>query len=241
MRRGLRSLLALLAILGVGAAPAVQGRADNDEKGKSDSQRKVQLFNIPAQPLIQALRSYSAVTGYQVICESRLSNGRRSKPVVGLFTPETALRMLLDGTPLTIRYAGPQDITLMMSGSDPLLDAPELSTAGGSAGVLVLDTLHVDVAVGAERRPDFGDYGMTVSSAVRRALARDAATAHHVFDVQIDIYVGPRGALYEPHLLGSTGVASLDAAIERVVKSTVVGKDPPEGMPQPIRIGMVAI
>ncbi len=237
----LRSSAALLAILGVGAAPVAQLRADTGTTGKSDAQRKVQLFNIPSQPLLSALQAYSAVTGDQVLCESRLAAGRRSAPVVGLFTPETALKMLLDGTALTIRYSGPRDIALVLAGSDGSLDDPALATGSGKAGVLVLDTLHVDVPVGAERRPDFSDYGMMVRTTVRRAIMRDPATSHRIFDLQVDIYVGPHGALYEPHLLNSTGIATLDAAIERVLTSVVVGKDPPEGFTQPVRIALVSI
>ena len=241
MGRGLWSLPALLAILGVGTVPAMPIRADTGGNEKSTSQRKIRLFNIPAQPLIAALQSYSAVTGYQVICDTRLAAGRRSKPVIGLFTPETALRMLLDGTALTIRYTGPQDITLAPAGSDGLLGDPALGTNSGDAGVMVLDTLHVDVAIGAEHRSDFSEYGMIVRSAVRRALANDPATSHRIYDLQLDIFVGPGGVVRRPHLLSSTGTAQLDAAIVRVLGSTVIGKEPPPGLPQPVRIAIVAI
>jgi TonB family protein len=204
--------------------------------------RKVQLFNIPAQPLASALQAYSAVTGDEVILDGRLAASKRSSAVVGLFTSETALRMLLDGTDLTIRHTGPQDVTLVAadaigSGADPRV----ADSGGDRVGVMVLDTLYVDLPPGAERRPDFSEYGRMVRLDVKRALARDAETSNRVFDLQIDIWIDREGRVERPRLLASTGRPRLDAAIRRVLASTTLEKPPPPDLPQPVRIAVVAI
>ncbi len=135
MGPALRSSTVLMAAFIALIAPASSALPGAVADRKSQAPRKVQLFNIPAQPLSSALQTYSAVSGNQVICDSRLARGRRSSVVVGLFTAETALRMLLDGTELTIRYTGPRDITLALAGSsDTVAGDPAFTGAPGDVG-----------------------------------------------------------------------------------------------------------
>lgn len=228
--------LGVLLTVGLGV-PADQA----DASAAGPGARKVQLFNIPAQPLSPALQAYSGVTGNQVICDSRLAANRRSSPVVGLFTAETALRMLLDGTELTIRYTGPQDITLMALSGPGASGVADPADLDAGAGVMVLDTLHVDVPAGSEKRPDYADYGRTVRLEIKRSLAQDTETTNRIFDVMIDLWVDREGRIRQPHLLQSTGRPRLDAAIRRVLEATTVKQVPPIGLPQPIRIAVVAI
>uniref|UniRef100_UPI0019541826 STN domain-containing protein n=2 Tax=Pseudomonadota TaxID=1224 RepID=UPI0019541826 len=62
-------------------------------------------FDIPAQPLDAALASYFRATGVQLLYDSALTAGRRSGAVRGNFTPREALRQLLRGTGLIVRYS----------------------------------------------------------------------------------------------------------------------------------------
>ena len=236
-------LAVLLVMLAVAADAAAPG-ASASEAGASTTERKVQLFNIPAQPLAAALQTYSVVTGNEVICDSRLAAGRRSAPVVGLFTPEAALRMLIAGADLAIRYTGPQDVTLLAAstanatagGGDDVADL-----GGGRVGVMVLDTLHVDLPAGAERKPDFSAYGHQVLREVKHALARDEEIGARTFDLQIDIWIDADGRVRQAQLLRSTGRPRLDAAIRRALEGTTIKQPPPADMPQPIRIAVVAL
>ncbi len=229
----------LVQILCACGAASVVGAASVT---RADSSPKVMLFNIPAQPLPSALLAYSAVTGDQVVCDTRLAAGQRSVPVVGLFTAQTALRMLVDGTDLIIRYTGPQDITLVSARAGPGSDASSATALGDEATeVLALDTLHVEVALEAARTPDFGDYARTVRLAVKQALARDPDTADRVYDLQIDIWINREGRVRQPRLLRSSGRPGLDAAVRRVLSTTVIKAPPPAGLSQPIRIAVSAI
>jgi len=199
------------------------------------------LFNIPAKPLHQALESFGAVTGMALIYDSALARQRRSKPVIGIFTPEVALRMMLEGTDLTIRYNSPTDIMLISAAEEKTEVERQAKLGRSDVDGLVLDTLYVDVAPGSQERPDFTGYSHVVMSELKRALHRDPEIANRVYQVQLDIWINDRGQLRHPRLVKSTGMNQLDQAIRRVVEGTTLKSLPPKGMPQPVRFTIIAL
>jgi iron complex outermembrane recepter protein len=60
-------------------------------------------LNIDAQPLNQALQELAKQSGIQIVCFSRVVNGRRAPALEGQFTTEAALNRLLSGTDLTFQ------------------------------------------------------------------------------------------------------------------------------------------
>ncbi|MEM1434118.1 MAG: TonB-dependent receptor [Pseudomonadota bacterium] len=60
-------------------------------------------FQIPAQPLTDALIEFSIVTGRQVSTDSSLVQDQRSTATVGRLSPDEALTTLLKGTGLSVR------------------------------------------------------------------------------------------------------------------------------------------
>lgn len=228
----LASCTAFLA--GGGAAQAPSGNAG------AAAHPRVMLFNIPAQALGPALVAYSNVVGNQVIYDARLAARRRSAAVIGLFTPETALRMLLEGTDLTIRYTSPNDVTLVALSDVRRPGAASEAEAPGEAS-LTLDTLYVDLPPGSERRPDFSDYGRVVRSEIRQALARSSEVSHRILTVQIEISIDGEGRFFNPRLTRSTGDHDLDAAVQRTLVQIRTRQPPPQGMPQPIRVTILGI
>jgi len=69
-------------------------------------------FNIPAQPLDSALAAYAAATGVQVLYDSRITSGLQSPGVSGPLAPEEALRRLVAGSGLLVRFTGARAATL---------------------------------------------------------------------------------------------------------------------------------
>ena len=69
-------------------------------------------FDLPAQPLENALAAYAVATGIQLIYDTSLVRGRRASAVHGRFGRHEALILLVSGTGLTPRYTGPSSITL---------------------------------------------------------------------------------------------------------------------------------
>lgn len=63
-------------------------------------------FDIPAQPLGQALNTLAIQSNREILFSPSLTAGRRSPPVKGAFTPEDALARLLVGSGLTVRLEG---------------------------------------------------------------------------------------------------------------------------------------
>lgn len=203
----------------------------------------VQLFNIPAQSLKSALEAYGLVTGSQLVYDGRLAEGLRSRPVVGLFSPETALRMLLEGTDLTIRYTGPREVALvsMMRSRGVAGSSDAVPEAGGPTLTLQLDTLHVDVAAGAEDHPDYGVYARTVRSQIKRALARDPATADRIYHIRLEIWLDEQGRVTKSNMIRSSGTHSLDKAIQDVIRDLSLGETPPKGLLLPVYVTIIAI
>jgi Outer membrane receptor for ferrienterochelin and colicins len=62
--------------------------------------------SIPPQELAAALKSFASQTGSQVLFASDALQGARTRGASGSFTPEEALRLLLQGTPYTYRETG---------------------------------------------------------------------------------------------------------------------------------------
>ncbi len=244
MPRRHRAWLLLVALApflaGAAAAPPARSEAPSTPAGAG---RKVRLFNIPALPLHQALEQFSVVTGSAVMYNSHLADNRRSNPVIGLFTTEVALRMLLEGSDLTIRYTSPTDFMLVNAAQAKAEEqAKGVAGTGEAAGAsLVLGTLYVDVPPGTGQRPDFSLYGQAMRSELKRSLARSPDTANRIYQVQLDVWVNHLGRLRYPRMVKSTGRPELDESIRRVVEATTVKDPPPKGLPQPVRITIIAL
>ncbi|WP_421995310.1 TonB-dependent siderophore receptor [Reyranella sp.] len=122
VRGVLWSVLAAMAVGQGGTAVAQQGAPEL-------AQQQV-TFDIPAQPLGDALASFGRQSGMQVSIDGGLARGVSSPGVSGTMTPEQALGRLLAGTGITYRMTG---------GNTALLQRLQ----GNEGGALQLDPLHV--------------------------------------------------------------------------------------------------
>lgn len=174
-----------------------------------EQQRQANLiaFDLPAQSLASALERYSVVSGLQVVYDGTLTSGRSSAPVKGNFSPEVALRMLLDGTGLSPRYMA----------------------ADGFVLVLVRTETRVPEAIAAQY------YGL-IQSRLEGALCTDNRTRSGGYRVALGIWIGSTGTITRSVLLGSTGDTELDATIDRMVRELTIGAPPPSGFGQPVTL-----
>ncbi|MGD9726428.1 MAG: TonB-dependent siderophore receptor [Nitrospiraceae bacterium] len=76
-------------------------------------------FNIPPQPLVDALVAFSAHTKLQVLYEGPIAQGIQSSGASGELTPTEALQRLLAGTGLSYRFTESDTVTLERGGSEP--------------------------------------------------------------------------------------------------------------------------
>lgn len=70
-------------------------------------------LNIPAQPLEDALNSFSRQTHVKLAFYANLGRGLISPPIAGNYTPEAALRLLLANTGLRFRYIDPDSVAIL--------------------------------------------------------------------------------------------------------------------------------
>lgn len=221
------------------ALPAIAaGATANAAEAPAGGGPKLYLFNVPAQALQTALIAYAGVVGTQIIYDAGLARNLRSLTVVGLFTADTALRLLISGTEFTVVNMGP-DVALV-----PLAEIRAGHWPGENSGgdmTLVLDTLYVAVPPGAEQRPDFGEYGMLLRTRIRDALTRDPGTARRIYNARFDVSIGPKGGVSRAQITRSSGQARMDATLRRVIEQIVVERPPPRGMPQPVHITVIGI
>lgn len=87
-------------------------------------------FNIPAQPLIPALVSFSEATGLQLFFDSALARDLKSPGVSGTVTPEAALRQLLAGSGMTYRFTNATTVTLERAAADGAMTLDPVSVEG---------------------------------------------------------------------------------------------------------------
>ena len=120
-----RLCIALLAAGLATAAPAVMAQSS------SAAPAAAQHFDIPDQPLDDALRAYMRQSGVQVVYPSTLAKGVISQPVSGTLSADEALARLLRGSGLSVRRVSVDAVTL------------EVAAAGQTGGVIVTDTLSV--------------------------------------------------------------------------------------------------
>lgn len=73
-------------------------------------------FNIPAQPLPSALNTFAETSGLQVSYPSEMASGLTSSSLVGAYTPQAGLNVLLSGTGLAYSFTEAATVTLVQGG-----------------------------------------------------------------------------------------------------------------------------
>ncbi|GEP59995.1 TonB dependent/Ligand-Gated channel TonB [Reyranella soli] len=104
-------------------------------------------FDIPAQPLADALAMFGRQSGWQLSYPQDIAPGARSSAVAGSHTPATALSLLLSGTGITWRASGDQTATLTKAGT---------ATPPAIAGASTTATLDPVQVIGQRPTPSTG-------------------------------------------------------------------------------------
>jgi hypothetical protein len=165
-------------------------------------------FDIPAQPLIHALDAYSAVTGLMVLYDSGLAEERRSTAVSGVLMPDVAIRVLLEGTSLTVFNAG-------------RAFAIEAGPSDRRGGTTTFD---------AATQP----YLALVQKAIERTFCEKAETRPGRYRAALQFSIDTAGEVLSPELMGSTGDPQRDRIIVELLGRLRLQRGPPPGMTQPI-------
>ncbi|WMD20819.1 STN domain-containing protein [Achromobacter seleniivolatilans] len=169
-------------------------------------------FAIAAQPLAQALAEYSLASGLTVLVDSALTEGRHAPAVVGNYSAGDALRKLLAGSSLAIRYASRQSFTLV---AEP----------GRSAQ---------DAARQSKRLRDT-QYATQLQAAVKRALCAARGAEPGSYRALVQLWFDKAWSVSRISWVTSTGSPRLDGRLEAALRGVAVGPMP-AGMPQPVTL-----
>jgi iron complex outermembrane receptor protein len=117
-RRGAFGAVALASLLmGTAATALAQTAAAQSDAGQQQS-AQTYAFDMQAQPLPDALNTFSSVTGWEVGYPADLAIGAQAPAVSGSYTPEQALSRLLAGTGLSYQMTGANTVKLSNAGTD---------------------------------------------------------------------------------------------------------------------------
>jgi len=117
-------------------------------------------FTIPAAPLADSLLQFSEISGVKVFFSSQLTDRLRANAVQGLYTPEQALQILLDGSGLATRTA--VDGTVILEKSTKSVE-PQSTNSATMPAVTV-----VGQSVSAPEDPYNPSYTRTKASSVTK-------------------------------------------------------------------------
>lgn len=178
------------------------------------SSDKPVMFNIPAEPLADALVAYGAATGAEVYYDGAMAVGRRSSALQGSFTPAEGLEILLDGTDYRPRRTSADTFTLM----------PARPTKLASR-------------VSEVRLRQHEDYFAALQAAIREALCdTDAGSGKQII---FSFRVAGSGEIYRTRILDTDDSASAgSAAIVQRINKVNIGSPPPADVPQPITMAV---
>jgi hypothetical protein len=157
---------------------------------------KFARFEIPAQPIPDALDAYSAITGFDVFYDGALAAGRRSNPVEGVLSPDIALRQLLAGTGLAAR-----------------------ATAKGSFTLGPAETSRVG-------KTSYQSYFATLQSKVAQALCGRAETRPGDRDVVIRIWIAAAGTVQQARTVEMPDVAAKEEPLATALRGLPIGAPP---------------
>lgn len=189
MRAGVTAALAMLALVGLpaGLAHGAASEAATAHDAPLD-------FDIPAQPLASALERYGSIARQPALYRSDIVSGQMSAPLHGRYTPEAALRGLLEGTGLSI----------------------EAFEQGTQRGFVLSRPAHPSVAPGAaagQGAIEDNGYPGLIQTRVWQALCANPATQPGGYRSLLRFDVDAAGKVRRPRLLSSTGNARRDAAV----------------------------
>lgn len=218
--------LAMLLLLATPAAAAAHG-----EEGDGVVVRRLN-FDLPAQPLDKALSEFGALTGHSVLVDSAMTQGRTTRAVRGTFEPEEALRQLVQGTGLAVRFSGRQAFTLLPEPGLPVPAYPALPAASALAlpGPASLPLLSGMPAAAA------ADFAGALQAAITKAMC--AAQPEHMgrYRAALQLWIAQDGRIRQARLLESSGLKSRDAQLLAQLKGLAIGRVPPSELAQPLTI-----
>lgn len=189
----------------------------------------VASYDMPALPLSDALARFGRRAGFHLNYDERLADGRMSAPVRGASSPHEALDQLLSGTGLEPRFTRRDAFTLVPRMSDARPD-------------LRLDDLVVTAPViGQAKGIDYAWYGSLLLQECFRELRLQSGLKGRKYELQLYVWLDPAGGVTRVEAVGPSDQAETRQMIEEALTGLRLASLPPQAMPQPIRLRIIAM
>jgi TonB family protein len=156
-----------------------------------------------------------------VLYESALTAGLRSSAIKGSFTAEEALRKLLVGTKLSVRYTGSRSYTLVAQSRSTDVAASPAATPR-------------NLPLQRHQFSDFHHYLGGVQAGITARLCADRQTRPSDYRIALRFWINSAGAIQAPTVLKSSGDNLRDEAIAAALSDLRFSEAPPIDMPQPV-------
>lgn len=170
-------------------------------------------FDVPAQPLDQALHAFGRQSTMAVLVDRELTVGRRSMPLQGRFTAREGLRRLLEGTGLQAHYSSAQAFTVQPMRLPPRQQGRQPVAA-----------------------PATGSYALAIQQAVERTLCRSPLTRPGGYRAALQLWIDMQGRVVQTRLLASTGELPRDTALIEALRALRLARQPPGALAQPVTL-----
>jgi periplasmic protein TonB len=109
-------------------------------------------------------------------------------------------------------------------------DLSKVGTGGGSGGIEPPKGLF----------NPFNNYSTQIKGELQRYLNKNKDLKQQAYKIKVDVWVNASGAVFKHKLLGSTGDADMDEAINQAIKQMeAFSSPPPDNMPMPINLRLV--
>lgn len=132
----------------------------------------------------------------------------------------------------------PPSQDLKMDG--PAGDGPSAFSAGKITNDDLSNVGKAGAVAGGMFNP-FNNYATLLKGELQRYLARNKDVRQRSYRVEVHVWVGRDGGLMRHEFIGSTGDADTDEALHKAIAALGTFTEvPPDRMPQPIRLRLVA-
>lgn len=195
-------------------APAQAGRVSAPAAGRNV------WFDIPAQPLAQALTRFGEQAGLAVLVDSALTSGRHSTAIHGYYLPPIALQMLLRESGLTAHYTNADAFTVVADLARKEYSPAPMNNAGDTS----------TLGLGGNR------YAVVLQRALQRSLCQSPQTRPGAYRAALQLWLAADGSAQRVELLHSTGSISRDEAILVRLRGLRLDLVPQSHLPQPLTI-----
>ncbi|MGI9360975.1 MAG: TonB C-terminal domain-containing protein [Parasphingorhabdus sp.] len=193
-------------------------------------------YDIPEQPVAQALARFATVSGVNIIYRQSLTGNRRSAPVSDRLTAPVALRRLLEGTGLSARFTSPESVIIYVEGqSQPSSPSPQGTTADLTSLQLGMAEVRAAPIIGGPDRNAFNHYAQRIRIEILERLRRDGAYEGRRFRIEIAVTVNPEGRITHVTFLRPSDESAWDRRVEKILVGALLSAPPPEGLTRSMR------